>query len=98
MVNQVSNIDAVVDAIGFIIQPFPIHIQWEKDREATHPVLVGLCSNIGEDVNVCKCMVPLRHGSTLQSRSAASPLVRLVEGEERWEALTTPRVFSLKPG
>ncbi|GFW81773.1 uncharacterized protein TNCV_2884471 [Trichonephila clavipes] len=27
-----------------------------------------------------------RHGGTLNSRRAASPLVRLVEGEERWEA------------
>ncbi|GFS62225.1 uncharacterized protein TNCV_477441 [Trichonephila clavipes] len=30
--------------------------------------------------------LPLRHGGTLNSRRAASPLVRLVEGEERWEA------------
>ncbi|GFX11657.1 hypothetical protein TNCV_4361891 [Trichonephila clavipes] len=35
---------------------------------------------------------------TLNSRRAASPLVTLVEGEERWEALTTLRVFSLKTG
>ncbi|GFT86516.1 hypothetical protein TNCV_725571 [Trichonephila clavipes] len=41
-------------------------------------------------------MVSLRHGDTLNSRRAASLLVRLVEGEERWEALTTPKVFSLK--
>ncbi|GFW18384.1 hypothetical protein TNCV_1184121 [Trichonephila clavipes] len=35
-------------------------------------------------------------GSTLNSRQAASPLVRLVEGEEWWEAPDHPRVFSLK--
>ncbi|GFW85823.1 uncharacterized protein TNCV_854721 [Trichonephila clavipes] len=34
-------------------------------------------------MDVCKCIVPLRHGGTLNSRPAASPLVRLVEGEER---------------
>ncbi|GFX35222.1 hypothetical protein TNCV_100291 [Trichonephila clavipes] len=28
----------------------------------------------------------LLHGGTLSSRQAASPLVRLMEGEERWEA------------
>ncbi|GFV55063.1 hypothetical protein TNCV_2622851 [Trichonephila clavipes] len=33
---------------------------------------------------------------TLNRHRAASPFVRLVKGKERWEALTTPRVFSLK--
>ncbi|GFW45700.1 uncharacterized protein TNCV_3246371 [Trichonephila clavipes] len=30
--------------------------------------------------------IPLRHGGTLNSRRAASPLEWLVEREERWEA------------
>ncbi|GFX27533.1 uncharacterized protein TNCV_4995881 [Trichonephila clavipes] len=30
-------------------------------------------------------IVPSRHGGTLNGRRAASPLVRLVEGEEKWE-------------
>ncbi|GFW56106.1 uncharacterized protein TNCV_106521 [Trichonephila clavipes] len=46
----------------------------------------GLGSNPGEDMDVCKCIVPLRHWGTLNSRRAASPLVSLVDGEERWEA------------
>ncbi|GFW53778.1 hypothetical protein TNCV_3938721 [Trichonephila clavipes] len=33
-----------------------------------------------EDMDVCKCIVPLRHESTLNSRRAANPPVRLVEG------------------
>ncbi|GFT86024.1 hypothetical protein TNCV_3256571 [Trichonephila clavipes] len=33
-------------------------------------------------MDVCKCIVPLRHGGTLNSRSAASPLVWLEEGIE----------------
>ncbi|GFU75026.1 uncharacterized protein TNCV_3752771 [Trichonephila clavipes] len=37
-------------------------------------------------MDVCKCIVPLRHGGTQNSRRAASHLVWLVEGEERWEA------------
>ncbi|GFW24039.1 NACHT and WD repeat domain-containing protein 2 [Trichonephila clavipes] len=37
-------------------------------------------------MDVCKCIVPLRHGGTLNSRRAASHLMRLVEGEGRWEA------------
>ncbi|GFT25290.1 hypothetical protein TNCV_181411 [Trichonephila clavipes] len=41
-------------------------------------------SNPGEDMDVCKRIVPLRHGVTLNSRRAASPLEWLVEGEESW--------------
>ncbi|GFX63526.1 uncharacterized protein TNCV_105331 [Trichonephila clavipes] len=37
-------------------------------------------------MDVCKCVVPSRHGDTLNSRRATSPLVRVVKGEERWEA------------
>ncbi|GFV19416.1 uncharacterized protein TNCV_3663491 [Trichonephila clavipes] len=57
--------------------------------------LLGLGLNPGEDMDVCKCIVPARHGGTLNSRRAAIPFVRLVEGEERWEASDHPRVFSL---
>ncbi|GFX90279.1 uncharacterized protein TNCV_3848541 [Trichonephila clavipes] len=42
-------------------------------------------------MDVCKCIVPSWHGGTLNSHRAASSLVRWVEGEERWEALTTPQ-------
>ncbi|GFV01811.1 cullin-4A [Trichonephila clavipes] len=51
----------------------------------------GLGSNPGEDMDVCKCTVPLRHGGTLNRRRAASPLVWL--GEERWEAPDHPQGF-----
>ncbi|GFY21841.1 uncharacterized protein TNCV_1169851 [Trichonephila clavipes] len=44
-------------------------------------------SNPGEDMDACKCIVPSRHLSTLNSRHATSPLMRLVEREDRWEAL-----------
>ncbi|GFU20245.1 uncharacterized protein TNCV_4933271 [Trichonephila clavipes] len=36
--------------------------------------------------NACKCIMPLRHGITINSYRAANPLVRLLEGKERWEA------------
>ncbi|GFW97460.1 uncharacterized protein TNCV_4991361 [Trichonephila clavipes] len=39
-------------------------------------------------MDVCKCIVPLQQGGTLNSRRAVSPLGRLVEGEERWGPLT----------
>ncbi|GFX09014.1 uncharacterized protein TNCV_4165931 [Trichonephila clavipes] len=42
-------------------------------------------------MDVCKCIVPLRHGGTLNSRRAASPLMWLVEGEKRWEAFDHPQ-------
>ncbi|GFW69873.1 uncharacterized protein TNCV_1403261 [Trichonephila clavipes] len=35
--------------------------------------------------------MPPRHAGTLNSRRAASPLVRLVEEEERWEATDHPQ-------
>ncbi|GFT72036.1 hypothetical protein TNCV_2516551 [Trichonephila clavipes] len=35
-----------------------------------------LSSNPEEDMAVCKCLVPARHGNTLNSRRAASPIVR----------------------
>ncbi|GFW33066.1 uncharacterized protein TNCV_2109961 [Trichonephila clavipes] len=51
----------------------------------------GLGSNPGEDMDVCKCIVPSRHRGTLSSRRAASPLVRLVAGDERWETPDPPQ-------
>ncbi|GFT99360.1 uncharacterized protein TNCV_76761 [Trichonephila clavipes] len=44
-------------------------------------------------MDVCKCIVPLRHEGSLNNHRAASPLMWLVEGVERWEALTTPGVL-----
>ncbi|GFV01571.1 uncharacterized protein TNCV_2961641 [Trichonephila clavipes] len=52
-------------------------------------------SNPVEDMDVCKSIVPLRHGGTLNSRRAASSLVWLVEVEERWEAPGVPQGFLL---
>ncbi|GFW89306.1 cullin-4A [Trichonephila clavipes] len=49
----------------------------------TVPLRLG--SNPGEDMDVCKCIMPSRHGGILNSRRAANSLVILVEGEERWE-------------
>ncbi|GFU89615.1 uncharacterized protein TNCV_4599281 [Trichonephila clavipes] len=54
-------------------------------------VPLGLGSNLGEDMDVCKCKVSSRHGGTLNSHRAASSLVRLVEGEERWEDTDQPQ-------
>ncbi|GFW80111.1 hypothetical protein TNCV_460201 [Trichonephila clavipes] len=45
-----------------------------------------------------KCIVPSRHGGTLNSRRAASPLVKLMEGEKRWEAPDHPRCPPSKLG
>ncbi|GFW03803.1 uncharacterized protein TNCV_2539141 [Trichonephila clavipes] len=42
-------------------------------------------------MNVCKCIVPSRHGDTLNSRRAASPLSSLGEGEEKWETSDHPQ-------
>ncbi|GFU92383.1 transposase [Trichonephila clavipes] len=37
-------------------------------------------------MDVCKCIIPARDGGTLNSRRAASSLVRLMEEKYRWEA------------
>ncbi|GFS84176.1 hypothetical protein TNCV_2365401 [Trichonephila clavipes] len=42
----------------------------------------GLVSNFGEGMDVCKYLVPVRHGGTLNIRRAENPLERLVEREE----------------
>ncbi|GFV87524.1 uncharacterized protein TNCV_3281621 [Trichonephila clavipes] len=54
-------------------------------------VPLGLGLNPGEDMGIYKCIVTSRHGGILNSRRAVSPLVRLMEGEERWEALDYPQ-------
>ncbi|GFW15475.1 hypothetical protein TNCV_4656151 [Trichonephila clavipes] len=41
-------------------------------------------------MDVCKCIVPSRHGGTLNSRRAASPLVRLIERKRGGRPLTLP--------
>ncbi|GFV01716.1 uncharacterized protein TNCV_2187241 [Trichonephila clavipes] len=42
-------------------------------------------------MDVCKCIVSPRHGGTLNSCGASSPLMRFVEGEDRWEAADQPQ-------
>ncbi|GFV07982.1 uncharacterized protein TNCV_2402931 [Trichonephila clavipes] len=74
------------------VNPTPLaHADALRDVLPRGVVPKGLGSNPGEDMDVCKCTGPLRHGGTLSSRRAASPLVRLVEGEERWEASDDPQ-------
>ncbi|GFV80135.1 hypothetical protein TNCV_1476981 [Trichonephila clavipes] len=46
-------------------------------------VSFGLSLNLEKCMDVRKCILLLWHGSTLNCRQAASPLVRLVEEEER---------------
>ncbi|GFU70282.1 uncharacterized protein TNCV_904241 [Trichonephila clavipes] len=67
---------------GYSVAPGlePVILHWLATLTV---VPLGLGSNPGEDMDVFKCIVPLRHGCTLNSRRAASPSVRLVEGEER---------------
>ncbi|GFU15395.1 hypothetical protein TNCV_1045941 [Trichonephila clavipes] len=54
-----------------------------------------MCSNLGKFTDICKCVVPLQHEGTLNSRRTASPLVRLVQGEARWEFLDPQGVLPL---
>ncbi|GFW53145.1 hypothetical protein TNCV_3293921 [Trichonephila clavipes] len=42
------------------------------------------------------CRRDAEDGRTINRRRAASSLVRLVEGEQRWESLSTPSMFSLQ--
>ncbi|GFV82355.1 uncharacterized protein TNCV_3443451 [Trichonephila clavipes] len=42
-------------------------------------------------MDICKCIVISRNEVTLNSRRAASPLVRLVEEQERWRTSYYPQ-------
>ncbi|GFV70549.1 hypothetical protein TNCV_4957981 [Trichonephila clavipes] len=71
------------------------HLQTSRPYDTTVSVAnrytgLGLGSNSREVRDVCKYIVPLRHGGTLNSRQAESPLVRLGEQEESWEAPDHP--------
>ncbi|GFT30420.1 uncharacterized protein TNCV_2377121 [Trichonephila clavipes] len=46
----------------------------------------SLGSNPGEGMDFCKCILPVRHWSTLNIRRVASPFERLMEGGKRWKA------------
>ncbi|GFX51661.1 hypothetical protein TNCV_5013641 [Trichonephila clavipes] len=62
----------------------------------TQAILSGALGYPRPSVDVCKCIMPLCHGVTLNSLRSVCPLVRLVEGEERWEAFDHPQGCSLK--
>ncbi|GFU26978.1 hypothetical protein TNCV_1151501 [Trichonephila clavipes] len=47
---------------------------------------VNIQSNTREGMNVCKGIGYLLHAGTIISRQRTSPLVRLFDGEARWEA------------
>ncbi|GFT42551.1 transposable element Tcb2 transposase [Trichonephila clavipes] len=51
-------------------------------------------SNPGEGMDVCKCILISRLGGALNSRRATSLLVRLVEGQERWDIPDPQNVLS----
>ncbi|GFW56998.1 uncharacterized protein TNCV_3472811 [Trichonephila clavipes] len=76
----------------------PVLEEWEEKRKWLATLTAepwGLGSNPGEDMDGCKCIKPSLHRGNLNSRRAVSPLVKLVEGEERWEASELPKMFSL---
>ncbi|GFV76976.1 hypothetical protein TNCV_690461 [Trichonephila clavipes] len=78
------------------IRPITISLKVQEPLQVTRRGVFGLVSNSGEGMDVCKCIVPSRHGGTLNGRRVACPLVRLVAGEERWEAPDRSKVLSLK--
>ncbi|GFV88148.1 uncharacterized protein TNCV_3242971 [Trichonephila clavipes] len=73
-----------IEGIGFSVMS--AEISRRKIVSAAELIITGLCSISGEVMDVCKCIVPLRHRGTLNSRRDATHLVRLVEREERWKA------------
>ncbi|GFW55624.1 hypothetical protein TNCV_120081 [Trichonephila clavipes] len=55
----------------------------EDDQFSGRPQTACAAENIER---VPAALLPLQHGGTLNSHGASSPFMRLVEGEERWEA------------
>ncbi|GFW42451.1 hypothetical protein TNCV_240481 [Trichonephila clavipes] len=83
------------------IQDVQRHILYSTNHRfsrnsARSPAPSGKDSYPRESMDVCKCGMPSSSDGTLNSRLAACPLVRFVEGEEKWEAPNSPGVFSLK--
>ncbi|GFV54289.1 hypothetical protein TNCV_4365641 [Trichonephila clavipes] len=56
-------------------------------------VPLGLSLNPGEDIHVCKCIVPMRFGGTLSSRRVTSPIGKLVKLEQCRGPLTPQGTF-----
>ncbi|GFX58081.1 hypothetical protein TNCV_4048391 [Trichonephila clavipes] len=56
-----------------------------------HPKTTNTGNSQGIELSDRKRKLPLRHGDTLSSRRTASPLIKLVNGEERGKALTLPQ-------
>ncbi|GFU67964.1 uncharacterized protein TNCV_2823071 [Trichonephila clavipes] len=54
-------------------------------------LMIILGWNPGEDMDVCKCIVPSQHGGTFNNRRAANPLIRSVTVDDRWEAPDPPQ-------
>ncbi|GFS73494.1 hypothetical protein TNCV_1101961 [Trichonephila clavipes] len=50
----------------------------------------------GEGMGICNCIVPLRHGGTLNSRQTASLLVSLMEGKREHGSLPLGRKLVAK--
>ncbi|GFW90378.1 hypothetical protein TNCV_3509261 [Trichonephila clavipes] len=78
-----------VDTRWFVGLPVPENIFYTLLCFSTPCVselpLVKMYSNPGEGMDACKCIVRLRHGSSLNSRQDANPLVGLVEGKREHE-------------
>ncbi|GFU58743.1 uncharacterized protein TNCV_932831 [Trichonephila clavipes] len=72
-----------VEIIEYLDYNYYIFCNLTLDRIALGTTTLNLGTNPGEDMDVCKYIVPLQLGNTLNSLRAASPLVRLVEREER---------------
>ncbi|GFU49518.1 uncharacterized protein TNCV_1590631 [Trichonephila clavipes] len=91
---RLSTLDHTRQPEKFLCAPMSkVASVWSTGRSRStqcSPRPLGLGSNPGEGMDIFKCIVPSRHGGTLNSRRDASPLVRLVEGVGRWEALDHP--------
>ncbi|GFT94904.1 uncharacterized protein TNCV_1472071 [Trichonephila clavipes] len=81
-----------------MIRPLPNSLNCEKCLLARLPGMFRLPKSSYNWRGLGSNPDSLLHGGTLNSRRAASPLVKFVEGEERWEAPDPPRMFSLKIG
>ncbi|GFT15769.1 hypothetical protein TNCV_4943191 [Trichonephila clavipes] len=69
-----------------------------KGIKVSDAVPKGLGLNPGEDMDVFICTVPSRHEGTLNSRRAASHLVRLMAGDERsYVKAVTPKCLRGPP-
>ncbi|GFW78055.1 uncharacterized protein TNCV_135251 [Trichonephila clavipes] len=85
--------DAEKDPLGCAyVHSLPEIYDYSSDSTWNPQTDISSQVHLGEGMNVCKCIVPLRHAGWLFSHRTASPHVRLVEGPSPASGFSTSKL------